>query len=178
MGGIIGIYLSAYFPNLINKLIINDIGPFINIDSLKKIDKNININPTFNTINEAELYIKKLLYSFGITKEQHWQHIIKHSIIQNYNNTYTLAVDPKIGTAFSEEIRKIKNMDIWDVWKKVHSKILVIRGAISTVLTKSILNQMISSKQDINFIEYQNIGHAPALMENYQIHDIQKWLLT
>ncbi|QLK58176.1 alpha/beta fold hydrolase [Ehrlichia ruminantium] len=178
MGGIIGMYLSAYFPNLINKLIINDIGPFINIDSLKKIDKNININPIFNTINEVELYIKKLLYSFGITQEQHWQHIIKHSIVQNSDNTYALAVDPKIGIAFSEEISNIDNMDMWNIWNKIHSKILVIRGAVSNILTRSILNQMVLSKPDMSFIEYQNAGHAPALMENYQIHDIQNWLLT
>ncbi|QGR03002.1 alpha/beta hydrolase [Ehrlichia ruminantium] len=178
MGGIIGMYLSAYFPNLIDKLVINDIGPFININSLKKIDQNININPTFNTINDAELYIKKLLYNFGITQEQHWQHLVKHSIIQNSDNTYILAADPKIGTAFSEEISSMENMDIWDVWEKIHSKILVIRGTISNILTRPILNQMIASKQNINVIEYPNIGHAPALMENYQIHDIQNWLLT
>ncbi|AHX03356.1 alpha/beta hydrolase fold family protein [Ehrlichia chaffeensis str. Heartland] len=181
MGGIIGMYLAAYFPNLINKLIINDIGPAIKVSALEKISKHININPIFNTITEAEIYIKKLLCNFSIDQEDHWQHIIKHSIIQNPNKTYSLAVDPKIGIAFNKEINCIKDTDawtIWDIWEKIQSRILVIRGSLSNILTKTTLNKMLLSKQYIDFIEYPNIGHAPALMSNNQIQDIRNWLLS
>ena len=180
MGGIIGMYLSSYFPNLINKLIINDIGPEIKTTALKKVSQHININPTFNTITEAEVYIKNLLYNFGINKDHHWQHIVKHSITQHSDNTYSLAVDPKIAKAFDEEINCIKDTDtwnIWDIWEKIQSKTLVIRGSLSNILTKTTLNKMIQSKQHIDFIEYPNIGHAPALMDDNQIYDIQNWLL-
>ena len=180
MGGIIGMYLAAYFPNLINKLVINDIGPEIKITSLKKVSQHININPIFYTITEAETYIKQLLSNFGINQEHHWQHIIKHSIMENSNNTYSLAADPKIGIAFDEEINDIKDTDIWniwDIWEKIQSKILVIRGELSNILTKTTLKKMTQSKQHIDSIEYHNIGHAPALMDNNQIYDIQKWLL-
>ncbi|WP_044194120.1 alpha/beta fold hydrolase [Ehrlichia japonica] len=181
MGGIIGMYLAAYFPDLINKLIINDIGPAITVSALNKISKHININPIFNTITEAEVYIKKLLCNFGIEQEDHWQHIIKHSIIQNSNNTYSLTADPKIGIAFDEEINNIKDTDtwtIWDVWEKIQSRILVIRGGLSNILMQTTLNKMMLSKQYIDSIEYPNIGHAPALMDNYQIQDIKNWLLS
>ncbi|MGN7618721.1 MAG: alpha/beta hydrolase [Ehrlichia sp.] len=181
MGGIIGMYLSAHFPSLINKLIINDIGPEIKVTALKKISQHININPTFRTINEAETYVKKLLFNFGINQEHHWQHIIKHSIMKNPDNTYSLAVDPKIGIAFDEEINSVKDIDtwsIWDIWEKIQSKILVIRGGLSNILTRTTLNKMIQSKQYIDSIEYPNIGHAPALVDDYQIYDIQNWLLN
>ena len=180
MGGIIGMYLAAYFPNLINKLIINDIGPSIRVSTLKKISQHININPTFYTIDEAAVYIKNLLINFGINQENHWQHIITHSIAQNPNNTYSLASDPKIGMALDEDISKIESdtWNIWNIWNKIQSKILVIHGSLSGVLTHSTLKKMLLSKQNIDSIEYRNIGHAPALMDDYQIQDIKNWLLS
>ncbi|KJV69208.1 alpha/beta hydrolase fold family protein [Candidatus Neoehrlichia lotoris str. RAC413] len=175
MGGIIGMYLAAYFPKLINSLILNDIGPFIDAIPLKRIAKHISINPQFYDINSARNYLQKMLYHFKITQEKHWDHIVKYSIIKQQNK-YILAADPNISIAFNNTV-KPHAMNMWDIWKKIKSKTLVLRGNQSDILTKDTLKKMITLRPETNYIEYPNIGHNPSLMENYQIKDIQDWLI-
>ncbi|QXK91676.1 alpha/beta hydrolase [Neoehrlichia mikurensis] len=177
MGGIIGMYLAAYFPKLINSLILNDIGPFIDIVPLKKIAEYISNIPKFNNVSSAKHYLQKMLYNFKITQKEHWDHIVKYSIIKQQND-YIIAADPKISIAFNDTIKSIHNMNMWDVWKKIKSKTLVLRGSQSDILTRDTLKKMIELNPITDYIEYPNIGHNPSLMENYQIKDIQDWLIV
>ena len=177
MGGIISMYIAAYNPELIKLVILNDIGPYIDLSALQKLAVYIKKFPKFLSISDAEDYLKMFLSPLRLEKAEHFSHMIKNTITIRKDGNYYLNYDPAIGEKFDEDIKNMKNgMNLWHLWKKITQPVLVLRGEKSDLLTRGTVKQMVNSGKDIEFIEYKNIGHTPSLMEDNQILDIVKWL--
>ena len=176
MGGIIGIFLASRFPNLIAKLILNDIGPYMSKKSLEGIVRYMLHVPVFDNLNAAMEYLKVTLRSFGIYHEEHWQLAFRSHITEN-KGQYVLSSDPKIGLALQNEVESIGHvMNLWDLWDKIPHDTLVIKGEYSNVLTSDVLEEMTKRKPSLNAIIYKNVGHAPALYTPARIGPIMQWL--
>lgn len=180
MGSIIGMTIDSQEPGLIGKMVLNDIGPFIPEKSLKRIAEYLKTLSEFDNINDARDAMRLKLSSFGITKDEHWQHIFDYGIVER-NGKYYFSYDPRVIKTDAESIANIKDVDLWEMWKGVTSPILLIRGELSEVLQRETAMQMIASRKpdghSVEFVELPNIGHVPALMENEQINIIKDWLL-
>ncbi|MFV9839008.1 MAG: alpha/beta fold hydrolase [Aaplasma endosymbiont of Hyalomma asiaticum] len=176
MGGIIGIFLASRFPNLIAKLILNDIGPYMSKKSLEGIVRYMLHVPVFDDLDAARKYLKVTLSSFGISQEEHWTLAFQSHITEN-KGQYVLSSDPKIGLALQNEVESIGYvMDLWDLWEKIPHDILVIKGEYSNVLTSGVLRDMAKRKPSLSAIIYKNVGHAPALYTPARIDPIMQWL--
>ncbi|AIL65750.1 Alpha/beta hydrolase [Rickettsiales bacterium Ac37b] len=176
MGGLIGIILSASDDKkVIKNMVLNDIGPFIPEKSLQRIAKYISINPKFSSLAQAERYIRDILSPFGIKKDEDWKYITMHSILEDSNGNIILAYDPAISKVFSQA-DALKDIDLWNLWDKVCANILVLRGTLSDVLEQKTAEYMVKNKDSALLVEFQDIGHAPALMSSEQISIIKNWL--
>ncbi|KAF2282221.1 hypothetical protein GH714_043045 [Hevea brasiliensis] len=73
MGGIIAMFLAAHFHNVlaIEKLIINDIGPYTPAKPLRALVKVMTELPTFEDQEQAKQYLKAAL-PLRTEKEEHW----------------------------------------------------------------------------------------------------------
>lgn len=174
MGGLIGMMVAAMAPQRIGKLVMNDVGPFIPGASLMRIRKYVSITPIFQDLAAAEGHLRTILAPFGIKEEAHWQHIITHSLSRHEDGRYALAYDPAIGHSLGQE-ETLPDVDLWHIWEAVSCPTLIIRGADSDVLLPHTAKQM-QKKPYVSLIEFPNIGHAPALMEQSQLEQVQKWL--
>ncbi|MDB1135593.1 alpha/beta hydrolase [Candidatus Anaplasma sp. TIGMIC] len=178
MGGILGMHLASRAPHAINTLVLNDIGPYMAERPLQVLTQYLLRRPVFGDIAEARTHLEKSLRGFGIDKEEHWDHIVKHYVTPCPGG-YTLTFDPKIGTALEQELIPAGYiMDIWHIWNKIQCKTLVLRGEYSNVLTSDILRTMISSKIDVTALELKNTGHAPAFFTSDRIGIIVDWLTS
>jgi pimeloyl-ACP methyl ester carboxylesterase len=177
MGGLIAMFLMQNHPQYINKLVLNDIGPFIPKESLQRIAKYIGISPKFNNMNAARDHLKIILSPFGIKQSHHWEHVTTHSYHQTDNGIF-LSYDPAIAmAAFRSDTSDIQDFDGWSFWDNITCKTLIIRGEKSDILTIDTFKKMQNSGIRADAIEFKEVGHVPALMEKEQIDEVLSWLL-
>jgi pimeloyl-ACP methyl ester carboxylesterase len=174
MGGIIGMAIAAKYPTLIDKIVLNDIGTFIPKTALQRIAKYISIVPEFKNFQTAKDFFKVILVNFGIKEEEHWDHIVKYSTKINHSGLLTMNYDPGIAVIF----KGINPDDIQDAvlreeWKKVcFNKMLLIHGENSDIFLHEDLQYMLETKNNITPLVLKGVGHAPALVNDYEIKPI------
>lgn len=178
MGGLIGMMLNAKLPKLINKMILNDIGPFIPSTALKRIAKYVSIMPVLDDLDHVERYLRMILAPFGIKKDEDWRYIAQHSFIKKSDGTLTLAYDPNIAYIFADHSSHelIPDVDLWDLWHLIKCQILLIRGGNSDILLAETADLMLKTKEHITLFEFPGIGHTPSLMDDEHITLIKNWL--
>ncbi len=175
MGGLIGMLIAAQSPQLIHRLILNDIGPHISSRSLRRILKYVQNNRLFNDRAAIEAMLKIKLSTFGLKEDEHWKHMIEHSIEEVEDGKFRFNYDPAI-------IKKplpgqpIPDIELFDLWYAVPHPTLVIRGSESDVLTEKTAQSMERSGPLPTLVTIEGVGHAPTLMEENQISIIRNWL--
>lgn len=174
MGGLIGMFLAIQLNSPIKRLILNDVGPHIPASALRRIGRYAKSPPSFQTPEEAEVYIRKIYAPFGLLTDEQWQHITNNSIRQVENeNTYILDYDP----AVIQNLRfKIRSINLWPVWEQIKCPVLVIRGEKSDILSLKTVNRMQTTCPKFEVLTVKDAGHAPALMDLAQIKAIEGWL--
>ncbi len=180
MGGLIGMVLSASAPGFIQRMVMNDVGPYLSGKALQRIQKYVSIQPRFSTLKEVENHLRTVLAPFGINDDTHWHHIVEHSAMIQDDGTLRLAYDADIVKAFAapKDDGTVDDVDLWPIWEQVKVPLLLVRGETSDILTRETADKMVQSKgSNIDFVEFPGIGHAPALMETTQIRAIKDWLL-
>ena len=176
MGGIIGMRAAACHPEIVRRLILNDIGPFVDKGALLKVAKFLQDYKTFLTFEAACEHIRMMFSVFGIKKEEHWQHVFKYYISYNQiQKFYHFRYHKDVGYIFSSRIDNPEDFDMWTAWKRIKCPTLVLRGKISYMLTRDTITQMAQS-ENMDYIEYEGIGHNPSLLDDPQMSDIEMWL--
>lgn len=170
MGGILGMISASRANTPITKLILNDIGPHLDAEPLQKILQYLSLMPTFKTRELAKNFLAQILAPFGIKKEEHLDHMTTYSFFTNDQGEYQLAYDPKILTLFQAE-----ETDLSLFWDPITCPVLVLRGQNSPVLTSQTAAKM-AEKQNVDLVEFPDVAHAPALMDEEQITTILNWL--
>lgn len=178
MGGLIGMFIAAGMPERIKKLVINDVGPFIPGNALQRINKYVGINPIFRTLQDVENHLRITLAPFGIRHNSHWNHIAEHSAMKRGDGTLGLAYDAGIVNAFQGENggEGFNDVDLWEIWEKITQPTLLLRGEKSDILLPETAERMQHTGPKATLIEFADIGHAPALMEQAQIAAVKEWL--
>lgn len=166
MGGIIGMLLAAQPNTPIRRLVINDVGPFIPLDALKRIGDYVGMTPEFADMSQVEQHLRKIYAPFGITNDEDWQHLAAHSTRIMLNGKLALAHDP----AIAENFRKLeKDVNFWNLYDQIHCPVLLLHGAKSDVLSDTVAQEMTHRGPKAQLIRFPDIGHAPALMDAEQI---------
>jgi hypothetical protein len=191
MGGIMGMIMASRYPHLVKGLVLNDIGPIIPGNAIERILRYVGSSYEFSNRVDAERALRERMKTFGVLQEEHWRHLLKHSIMKKLNGKYTFTYDPNIVPA-PKLLTKLKGMmsriipgirkssfpavDLTDIWEKINCPILALRGGNSDVLTSKTAEEMQKTKENLQLVEFADIGHAPMLMEDYQIKIVRDWL--
>lgn len=179
MGGVMGMIIASQFPGIIQKMIINDVGPVISGKALGRILDYVGRTDAFTDKEAAQKALRKKLATFGITSEEHWEHMFEHSFHRLDNGDYLLSYDPSIiKKPDAAAPAKIEDIDLWHVWDEVNIPSLVLRGGVSDILSAETAKKMVEAKNGLcKLVEIPNVGHAPTLMDADQIAIVRNWLL-
>ncbi|KTC84763.1 alpha/beta fold hydrolase [Legionella drozanskii] len=172
MGGVIGIMIAAMKNSPIKKLILNDIGPFVDTKALQQIITygKKGSEKYFGTLGEVEAYLKETYSSFAQLSPEQWQHLAVCGVWQNSNKQYQLAYDPKI-------IENVIAAPQWALWSKVQCPILLLHASLSNVLSDDTVIKMQQLQPALKTVNIPDIGHPVSLMKIDEIKLVKQWLL-
>ena len=174
MGGILGMMIAAQTATPVRRLIVNDIGPFIPSGALKRISAYLSTRPVFPSVDAFETYLRKIHAPFGPLTDEQWHHLATHSARRIAPDHWDFKYDPAIAIPFATMTDQ--DVDLWEIWDAISCPTLLLRGANSDVLAYDTAEQAQLRGPRATLRQFDNIGHAPALMAEDQIDGIRNWL--
>ena len=177
MGGLIGMALACQENSPIRRLVLNDVGPEISLESVHRIATYVGTDPHWTSIDEADRYIRAISATFGNLSDAQWRHLTEHSIREDGNGGWCFRYDPKISEPFKAMFSD-KVMDLWPFYEQIHCPTLVLRGAQSDLLTREAWQQMALRGPRAKLAEIPNVGHAPMFMDEAQVALVRDFLLA
>ena len=177
MGGIIAMAFAGAQPGRIRSLVLNDIGSVVSAAGLKRIYSYAGVTMDFATRAEAEMAMRNIWAPFGITKEEHWQHLFTYGIRALENGRFGFSYDPAIMAGLQKPEGEVQDMDLWAMFEAVKPiPTLLIRGVNSDLLSHETALAMQAQHADLMIYEVPGAGHAPALMEERDINAVCEFL--
>ena len=181
MGGMIGMGLASLKDNPIRKLILNDIGPTLNVTALTRISQYISQPMRFVTYEEAANYIRAISLTFGEHTEEEWHKICKDVLRQDKDGMWIRHYDLSIGMpmqAITPELAKAMQVMMWAAYDAITCPALLLRGMDSDLLVAETAAQMTKRGPKAKLVEFEKVGHAPTLVHANQISVIKDFLVS
>ncbi|WP_419420774.1 alpha/beta fold hydrolase [Legionella sp. D16C41] len=190
MGGLIGMMMAALPNSPIRRLVLNDVGPQIPIQGLRRLAKYTGTRAVFSNKEEAKRYYKTIYAGFGDLSESQWLELTENSIRLQSDGKYTAKCDPNIThnktlKQFVWELVRhpqktlegvLFDVDLWSIWRQVKCPVLIIHGRHSDILLSEHITKMQEIHPHTELLEIENAGHAPALLELAEQEKIKTWL--
>jgi pimeloyl-ACP methyl ester carboxylesterase len=172
MGGLIGMGLAAFEKNPIRKLVLNDVGPGLNIAALLRIGGYIGEAVRFPTFDEAVAYIRSISVPFGPHTDEEWRKLAGDVLRQDKDGQWIRHYDLGLAAPFkttTPEIAKQAESILWYAYDAVRCPTLLVRGEHSDLLSHETAIQMTQRGPKARLVEVAGVGHAPTFMHDDQI---------
>jgi pimeloyl-ACP methyl ester carboxylesterase len=176
MGGLIGLALAALKNSPVAKMVLNEAGPVVANASLERIAAYFGKAPPLPSLQAAEQLVRAVSAPFGPHTDEEWRFLTEVAVRKSTDGSYRFHYDPKIADAVRAQITG-KDLESWPTWDAVRCPTLVIRGALSDLLSKDTALQMTQRGPKAKLVELPGIGHAPTLMHADQIALVRDFLL-
>ena len=177
MGGLIGMALAAQENTPVTRLVLNDVGPLITATAIKRIGECLGSTPAFASIEQAEAYTRALGATFGALSDAQWRHLTVHTVRSAAGGGYEMIYDPAIAVPYREMMGD-DDVDLWPMYEAVRCPTLLMRGAQSDLLRRDTALQMAQRGPQARLVEVPDVGHAPMLMDEFQIRTVSDFLLA
>ncbi len=177
MGGLIGMALAAQAGTPIQRLVLNDVGPLITVESLRRIAAYVGVDPDWASIDEAVDYVRRISAPFGPLTDAQWYHLTETSIAQRPDGRWAFRYDPLIAEPFRQAFAD-RDIDLWPIYQAISCPTLAIRGADSDLLTRETWLRMGECGPHARLAEVPGVGHAPMFQCEAQIAIVRDFLLS
>lgn len=181
MGGLIGMGLASMPKNPIRKLILNDVGPALNLDAIVRIGEFIGQDVRFDTFDEAAAYIREVSITFGSHSDAQWHKLASDVLKQNKDGKWIRHYDLGLSIpvkAITPELATAGQTMLWAAYDAVKCKTLLVRGSESDLLTIEAAQEMTKRGPCASLVEIAGVGHAPTFVQPEQIAIARNFLLN
>lgn len=177
MGGLIGMALASLDRSPIDRLILNDVGPEIAPDSLRRIGETLGQVLRFTSLDEAEDFIRQSGASFGALSDAQWRRLTETSVRPD-GDSWTMRYDPRIAEGYRRATAALDYAGLWAVYDRIRRPTCVIRGAQSDLLSVEAARAMSVRGPCPRIVEIPGVGHAPMFTDDRQIGRVREFLLA
>jgi pimeloyl-ACP methyl ester carboxylesterase len=169
MGGLVGMVAAATaLKGRITHLVLNDVGPEIAPGAVQRILSYAGTPPAFATLPELEQYFRQIYAPFGIASDAGWRKLAETSARRLPDGRVTPHYDPQIAAVLGRQSAGASG-DAWPVYDLIEARTLLIRGAVSDLLSDETAAGMTRRGPQAQRIDIPGVGHAPALDTAEQI---------
>jgi pimeloyl-ACP methyl ester carboxylesterase len=165
MGGLMGLGLAALKPLSVAGLVLNDIGPDVAPDGLGRILSFIGTDRPQKDFREAARFLRHALPTVRITTDAGWDRFARATYREGPDGLLHFAWDVNLAKPLANPAEPPR--DLWPLFRGAASRVptLVLRGALSDVLTADCLARMIEAAPRLRHLTVDDWGHCPPLDE-------------
>ena len=166
MGGIMTMLTATIAPDRIAAAILNDIGTEVDPAGLKRIASYVGKAGPFVSWDAMTEAVKgSQSVAFPGKDDAFWRIFTRRVARERADGSVEFAYDPAISNAFSTAPAG-PPPSMAPLFAALASKpVLLVRGAISDLLSRETVAAMRQAKPGMEFVEVPNVGHAPTLEE-------------
>ena len=168
MGGLIGMVLASLPGTPVSRLLLNDVGPAISSESIRRIGEYIGRAPKFAGLEEAERYVRAVSAPFGALSDTQWRALTESSVRPAADGGLEMIYDPKIADSF-HRATAAGMIDLWPMFDRVRCPTRVVRGEFSDLLSAEVAQAMTARGPHPDLVQVPGVGHAPMFMDEAQI---------
>lgn len=174
MGGILGMMLAAHPRTPVGKLVMNDVGCVVPKAALERIAAYVGADVSFDSLEALESAMRAVS-PFGPLTGAQWRHLAEHASARGGDGRWRFRYDPGIALPFNAG--PLADVDLRAVWRAVRGPVLVVRGEHSDLLTPALHAEMLG-RPGTEGLVVPGTGHAPMLMDDFQIGALRAFLLA
>jgi pimeloyl-ACP methyl ester carboxylesterase len=177
MGGMIAMLYAGGYPDRVERIVLNDVGPEIDPSGIKRISDYISIAPTeFDSLTEAGEYYRRNYPAMSQLPQLELMDFVKWAVERAVNGKFRWKMDPAIRNV-PRSGSGARQLDMWVPYARISAPVLVIRGSDSDILARSTVERMCAVlPQMITVAEVPGVGHAPSLLEPEALSAIKQFL--
>jgi cobalt-zinc-cadmium efflux system protein len=171
MGGLIGMVYASMPKSPIRRMLINDVGPRIEPEAVKRLGSYVGQPFSFAKRADALQRLNEICASFGAHTPEEWE-IYNGPMLVQKDDLWVMHYDPDISVPFASVnpiMAKAGEMAMWHAFKQIHIPMLIVRGGDSDLLSAKTVAEMCKANPYIRSIEIPGVGHAPAFVKSEQI---------
>ncbi len=184
MGGLIGIALGGLQDSPLHALVLNDVGPTIAEQGLKRLAGSLGQRMRFDDLDQAADYIWSVSQGFGSHSREDWLELCRPLLEPDAQGGLRLRFDPAIMQGFAAiagpdaaQLVAAGEQAMWALYDQVRAPTLLLRGAGSDILSPGTAQAMRARGPRAACIEWSDVGHAPTLVSAQQIEPVREFLL-
>ncbi len=175
MGGLIGMLLAGQPNSPINRLILNDVGPTMSLDALKRIAGYVGNPYEFSDQAAARSYAKGIFAPFGLKAEADWEWF--------FDTTFKLLPSGALRLNYDKDIREPmqhayidQDFDEWPLYDAINCPTMLIHGVLSDLVSIETATEMTQRGPRAVLKIVEGVGHAPMFMTEDQIALVRDFL--
>lgn len=174
MGGLISLNYAPRFPERVDRVVLNDVGPEIDPEGLKRILSYVGGAPEMFADMKAVIRYYKEHYAPMVEHlaEDQIADFARYNVRKSDTGVYVWKMDPAVRAGAAPAA----SMDQWEALKAMVCPVLVLRGALSDVLSSPIAQRMVETLPNGRLVEVPGVGHAPVLTEPVAVRALDEFL--
>ena len=178
MGGLMTFALNALSPGLIERAVINDIGPEIAQAGLDRIKSYVGVAGPFEDWEEATAYLSSITAEiFPDWTDAQWSDFARQCYIER-EGQIVIDYDPRIATPLATQSSDTEAETLWSLFEAMASvPSLLVRGELTDLLSPECVARMQKVHPSMEVLSVPNVGHAPMLNEPGVTEAIRRFLL-
>lgn len=166
-GGLISMALAATQPQLLAGVILNDIGPALEMSGLMKIKGYIANPPPRQTWDEAAGGLKELFGSvFPALTDAEWTAWARRAFREKSSGGLERTYDLKLAHTLDGLDPASPLPQAWELFDALAPvPLMLIHGGLSDLLSPQGVKDMAARRPDLDLVEVADQGHAPLLAD-------------
>jgi len=176
MGGMIAMIFAGGYPDRVERLVLNDIGPEADPAGLKRITDYFTEAPTeFATMAQVAGYYRANYPFLRDAPEGDLLEFVQWAVKPAPAGGLVWKIDPAVRN-IPRTGSAARPIDMWVPYARISAPLLVVRGAESDILAAATADRMRMVLPGTLVAEIPGVGHAPTLNEPAAVAAITRFL--
>lgn len=165
MGGIIAMMFAGGYPDRVDRLVLNDVGPEIEPAGIGRINDYMASAPSsFANLEEVAAYYRENYPPLRQAPDQALRDFVQWAVRPGPEGRLVWKLDPAVRN-IPRTGSAARPMDLWMPYARIVAPVLALRGAASDILSRATTDRMRVVQRRTTVVEVPGVGHAPSLME-------------